>query len=120
MRRGRTWLRGGFVMSSLTRRSGAHGVRPLLSAHIVVPAVPAAVLAGILACVLAGILAGGVPVIGAGPAMAGPNEGGTFILHDANLVYSVDSPSPCGVNPLTDCASADARIDGTGLSKVWK
>lgn len=48
-----------------------------------------------------------------GVALAGPNAGGTIFAADQNLVYTVDTPSYCGLGtqPAT-CEGADLQIDG--------
>jgi hypothetical protein len=56
-------------------------------------------------------------------AQAGPNGGGTIFLHDAQLDYTTDVPSYCGLGTAPgSCAGADVEIDGTfgGHSKVFK
>jgi hypothetical protein len=55
-----------------------------------------------------------------GAALAGPNAGGTLIVHATSIVYTDGSPSPCGQSPLTDCVSADTRVDGANVETVWK
>jgi hypothetical protein len=61
---------------------------------------------------------------------AGPNGGGTLLLHDAGLVYTVDLGTDLcgmGISPAS-CGTADTRIDGTYVPgdppaitpKVWK
>jgi hypothetical protein len=60
----------------------------------------------------------------AAPAEAGPNAGGTLIVHNPQIAYTDDTPGYCGMNPLADCETAVTRIDGAGphydTSVVWK
>jgi len=68
------------------------------------------VAVGLLACV------GGV-------ATAGPNAGGTIFAHDADLVYTSDTASYCGLGqPVSSCSEADVMVNGAvgPLGKVFK
>ena len=50
---------------------------------------------------------------------AGPNEGAVLILHaDESLVYTDTAETYCGQSPLTECAAADTRVDGSGTDVV--
>jgi hypothetical protein len=59
-----------------------------------------------------------------GVASAGPNQYGTIFAHDADLVYTSDTVSYCGIGqPVSSCEGADVTINGvTGgpASKVFK
>lgn len=58
-----------------------------------------------------------------GAAFAGPNAGGTIFAHDANLVYTVDTASYCGLGVApSSCEAADVEIDGAtdAVNMVWK
>ncbi len=61
-------------------------------------------------------------VVLAAVAMAGPNAGGTLIVHYPGLAYTSDTGDYCGISPLSSCTSAVSEIDGSGPSaiKVWK
>ncbi len=61
-------------------------------------------------------------VVLAAVAMAGPNAGGTLIVHYPGLAYVPGTTDYCGVAPLSSCAEAVSEIDGSGPSaiKVWK
>lgn len=49
----------------------------------------------------------------AGSALAGPNAGGTLILHaNPSLVYTSDTPHYCGLAALEDCRSANTFVKG--------
>jgi hypothetical protein len=55
----------------------------------------------------------GIVLCLAGPALAGPNAFGTIFAHDANLVYTVDTASYCGLgSPPASCETADTEING--------
>jgi hypothetical protein len=49
-------------------------------------------------------------------ALAGPNAGGTIILHNPGIVYCIDDSNYCeyGTTPPT-CEQADTRIDGAEM-----
>ncbi len=55
-------------------------------------------------------------------ALAGPNAGGTLIVHYPDLSYTADTADYCGLAPLSSCVNAVSEIDGSGPSavKVWK
>jgi hypothetical protein len=61
----------------------------------------------------------------AAPILAGPNTGGTLVVHDVNLPVSGLDPSisVCnqGTHPI-DCSQADTRLDGSGPAnhKIWR
>jgi hypothetical protein len=55
--------------------------------------------------------------------LAGPNAGGTIILHDPNYIWCLDRDGYCGLGtPPASCTEADVRLDGTfpGASKLFK
>jgi hypothetical protein len=55
-------------------------------------------------------------------AYAGPNAGGTLVVHNPNIVYSAGT-GYCGVEPLGDCLDAVTRIDMDNMldtSMVWQ
>ncbi len=54
--------------------------------------------------------------------LAGPNAGGTLIVHYPSLAYTSDTTTYCGISPLSSCTSAVSRIDGSSKTavKVWK
>jgi hypothetical protein len=55
--------------------------------------------------------------------LAGPNAGGVLVIHDANLVYTLDTISYCGLGSIPDsCAAIDAEVDSSGPDnqRVWK
>ncbi len=58
----------------------------------------------------------------AATALAGPNAGGTLIVHYPGLSYTTDTTDYCGIAPLSSCAGSVSRIDGSGPGaiKVWK
>jgi len=56
-------------------------------------------------------------------AMAGPNEGGTLVLHDTGLVYTTDSasyPSPAPVGPCPGVFDAELPLEYSAAGWVWK
>jgi hypothetical protein len=58
-------------------------------------------------------------------ALAGPNAGGTLVVHDASLLVSStnSSSSICGQGTVPDsCAAVDTQLDGSSSSapKIWK
>lgn len=56
----------------------------------------------------------------AGAAIAGPNAGGTLLLHENTaLVASSDPTSYCGSSGLQDCGLAVTRKDGTELANLF-
>jgi hypothetical protein len=53
-------------------------------------------------------------------ALAGPNAGGTIILHDPNYISCLDRDRYCGLGtPPASCAEADVRLDGTLVECYW-
>lgn len=54
-----------------------------------------------------------------GVAFAGPNQHGTIFVHDANLVYTVDTASYCGLGtPPASCEGADVQVNGAADPSV--
>ena len=56
-------------------------------------------------------------------ALAGPNAGGTIIVHDPSWAYTDLPPSQCGLGTAPgSCADADVELDDSSptLVKVWK
>src|SRR5271169_1949358 len=70
-------------------------------------------LLGVLLCLFA-----------ASAALAGPNAGGTIVVHNPGLAYTVDNTiSYCGLGTAPgSCAGADVELDGSSSSAimVWK
>lgn len=54
----------------------------------------------------------------AGTAFAGPNAGGTLIMHNTGLEYTTDIVDYCGLAPLGLCDDAVVR-DDAGIPTVW-
>jgi hypothetical protein len=58
------------------------------------------------------------------PAPAGVNAGGVLVVHDQNLLYTIDGwSSVCGQGVPLSCSDVDTRIDGAdnlASSRVWK
>jgi hypothetical protein len=57
-----------------------------------------------------------------GIASAGPNDGGTILVHDANAVYTTDNATYCGLGlGLQACGQADVVLEGSeNVAMVWK
>jgi hypothetical protein len=60
-------------------------------------------------------LLGALPVVG--PAYAGPNAGGTLIIHDTGLLGSVGPEGPV-FTPLAECDAADTEA-AVGVECTW-
>ncbi len=64
-----------------------------------------------------------VLMVAAAPASAGPNAGGTLLLHDPGLAYTDTGLGYCGMGTVPQsCTGMDTRLDGSDpLSpRVWK
>jgi hypothetical protein len=64
------------------------------------------------------LLAAAALILVAGTAFAGPNAGGTLIMHNTGLEYTSDIPDYCGLAPLGLCDDAVVR-DDSGIPTVW-
>lgn len=66
------------------------------------------------------LMALAVLALASAPAFAGPNAGGTLVVHDTGLVYTVDSTSYPSTAP--ECGAVDANIplEFTMAGWVWK
>lgn len=61
--------------------------------------------------------------LGASSALAGPNAGGTIVVHNPNLVYSAGSTDYCGQGTIpVNCFGVNARMNGSTLLSpmIWK
>jgi uncharacterized membrane protein len=59
--------------------------------------------------------------LASGVGQAGPNAGGSLVVHDTGLTYSDEGYNYCGKGDVpSTCQDVDARIDDDGVTWIWK